>query len=145
MSQAPILVSACLLGQACRYDGGSKLHPALVAELGERALASCPEEAGGLGTPRPRAALVGGDGLALWRGEARVVDENGRDCTRAFQRGAVLALAHCLARGARSAILKERSPSCGTHEVWIEGSPRPGMGVTAALFQRAGLSAEARP
>ncbi len=144
MNEAGLLVSACLLGQACRYDGESKLDAGLAAELGERALAWCPEEAGGLGTPRQKAQLVGGDGHAVWLGSARVVDEQGRDCTRAFQRGAVLALAHCLARGGRGAVLKERSPSCGSHRVWIDGSLQSGQGVTAALFQRALLSIQAR-
>ena len=143
MSEPRLLVSACLLGRACRYDGKSKLQADLPAELGERALPYCPEEACGLGTPRPKAELVGGDGHAVWHGDARVVDEGGRDCTRDFQRGAVLALASCLARGGLGALLKERSPSCGSSEVWIEGALQPGQGVTAALFHRAGLSIDA--
>jgi len=144
MTGPRILVSACLLGKACRYDGGARLRADLKADIGERALAFCPEEAGGLGTPRPKAELVGGDGEAVWRGKARVVDELGQDCTRAFQRGAVLALATCLAQGGREAVLKERSPSCGSQRVWVEHQLKPGQGVTAALFRRAGLSIQTR-
>ena len=133
-----VLVSACLMGCSCRYDGGQKGNPALIAELGGSAFSYCPEVEGGLPTPRPRAYLVGGDGAAVWEGEAEVRDENGRDLSREFRRGAVRALAAALARGCVLAHFKDGSPSCGLSRVDIEGHKVPGLGVTAALFSRAG-------
>lgn len=137
------LVSACLLGKACRYNGKHKRDDAVLAAVGACAKGFCPEEAAGLGTPRPRAHLVGGDGEAVWQDEARVVDENGRDVTETYKRGAVLALAHALGQGRRHAVLKDGSPSCGGTKVDIDGTKQAGLGVTAALFLRAGISVEA--
>ena len=138
------LVSACLLGRSCRYDGKHKRDDAVLAAVGASAEGFCPEEAAGLGTPRPRAHLEGGDGEAVWLGRARVVDENGRDVTEAFKRGAVLALARALSKGRRHAVLKDGSPSCGGSLVDIEGTKQTGVGITAALFLRAGISVEPR-
>lgn len=129
-----LAVSACLAGVCCRYDGCSKPH-SVVQELiarGEEVVLICPEELGGLGTPRPRAALQGGDGQAVWEGAARVVDENGRDVTAEFKLGAERALEQI--EGIQRAVLKQHSPSCGCN------SPRQGGdGVTAALFKRHGI------
>lgn len=137
MKRDPVAVSACLAGICCRYDGGSKPH-SVVQELiarGEQVVLICPEELGGLGTPRPRAALEGGDGEAVWQGQARVVDEHGLDVTEAFCQGARAALAKAVAAGARQAVLKQHSPSCG-----CLSSRQGGDGVTAALFRRHGLA-----
>ncbi len=125
------LVSACLAGVNCRYDGGACSSPTVMelVRMG-RAVPVCPEQLGGLPTPRPP-ARVSGDGRAVLAGDARVTDAQGEDVTIQFLRGAaeVAALAHLL--GARDAILKRGSPSC---------DPGPaGMGVTAALLAREGL------
>ncbi len=128
-----------MLGCRCRWDGRDKLDAALVGRIGSDAVAFCPEEAAGLGTPRPRASFQGGDGEAVWSGKARVLDEHGRDVTRDFKRGAARALAAALGAGLTSAVLKEGSPSCGTGWVEVEGVRVGGVGVTAALFARAGL------
>ncbi|MCO4762672.1 MAG: DUF523 domain-containing protein [Myxococcales bacterium] len=138
------LVSACLLGQACRYDGGSKPDAAVAqraAQLRQAGLTItlvCPEELGGLGTPRPAAELRGGDGAAIWRGEAAVqrVGDDG-DVTAAFIRGAELALG---GRSVSSAILKARSPSCGAGRTHIDGQVRDGDGVFAALLRKNGVT-----
>ncbi|MCE7875098.1 DUF523 domain-containing protein [bacterium CPR1] len=132
----PLAVSACLAGVRCRYDGGSRPH-SVVQELiarGEDVVLICPEELGGLGTPRPRAALEGGDGEAVWQGQARVMDEHGKDVTEAFCQGARAAFKRAVESGARRAVLKQHSPSCGCHS-----SRQGGDGVTAALFRRHGL------
>jgi uncharacterized protein YbbK (DUF523 family) len=106
-----------------------------------RAIPFCPEEEGGLGTPRPPAEIVGGDGDDVLRGRARVVTVNGRDVTQGFLQGAYRALA--AARGAEIAVLKARSPSCGKgriHDGSFSGSLVAGDGVTAALFQNHGIT-----
>ena len=133
-------MSACLLGVECRYDGSARPHEG-VRRLGRArwVVPVCPEQLGGLPTPRPRMELHGGDGEALLEGQAWAVDEEGRDRSDALRRGAeqVLRLARLL--GAREAVLKERSPSCGVRRVHREGRLVEGCGVTSALLRRAGL------
>ena len=138
-----VLVSACLLGRACRYDGRSKAAPDLARRLaadwpGAAIVPVCPEELGGLGTPRPAAQLSGGDGEAVLKGAAKVLRVDDQlDITDAFIEGARLALE--AAPGARGAVLKARSPSCGRGLVWRDGSLVPGDGVFAALLKRRGI------
>ena len=100
-----ILVSACLLGCACRYDGQSKPNP-LAQELARRGLAVpvCPEQLGGLPTPRKPSER---------RGD-RVVMNDGRDVTAEYHRGAEETLRLARLYGCKAAVLKERSPSCGS-------------------------------
>jgi uncharacterized protein YbbK (DUF523 family) len=138
-----VLVSACLLGRACRFDGRDRLlkglGDALRAEKVE-AVGFCPEEAGGLGTPRPAARIAGGDGDAVLDGRARVVNDRGEDVTPAFLDGARQAVDQARAHGCAVAYLKERSPSCGCAQVYTEGGLAKGCGVTAALLRRAGIA-----
>jgi len=137
--QARVLVSACLLGKPCRYDGSSKPLPELRALLGDAIIVPvCPEELGGLGTPRPASELRGGTGTQVWAGLARVhrLEDDG-DVTQAFLMGARLARA--TAPEASRAILKARSPSCGCGMTHIEGQLRPGDGVFAALLRGEGV------
>lgn len=140
---AKVLVSACLLGRACRFDGKDKLvkelPDALRAERVE-AVPFCPEEAGGLGTPRPAARIHGGDGDAVLDGTARVVNDLGADVTEAFLDGARQAVAAALDHGCAVAYLKERSPSCGCAQVHTAEGVVKGSGVTAALLRRAGVA-----
>ena len=139
------LVSACLLGRACRYDGRSKAHPGVsglamrIRHGGGTIVSVCPEELGGLATPRPAAELRGGDGHAVLAGTASVrrLDRD-EDVTSAFVAGAEAALA--LAPEATHAVLKARSPSCGCGAANQDGHPRPGDGVFAALLRQRGLS-----
>lgn len=130
-----VLVSACLLGQPVRYDGQSKgIASDWLAGLGAegRALAFCPEVAGGLPTPRPPAERQG----------ERVVTASGLDVTVEFDRGAELALQLCQAQGIRFALLKEGSPSCGSGRIYdgrFEGTSMVGEGKTTALLRRHGI------
>ena len=138
----PVLVSACLLGRACRYDGRSSLDPALAAELDEGRLEPipfCPEEHGGLPTPRPAAWIEEEDAAAVIDGHSKVVDENGRDATDAFLAGARGALELCRERSIRRAFLKERSPSCGVQCTHVNGEAVAGRGTTTELLARAGI------
>jgi len=123
------LVSACLLGVECRYDGKSRLREELV-ELARKdgAVPVCPEQLGGLPTPRDPSEIVGGGGADVLDGGASVVSSGGKDVPETVLRGAreVLRLARLCA--AEKAYLKTDSPSCG-----------PGLGVTAAFLERSGV------
>jgi uncharacterized protein YbbK (DUF523 family) len=141
----PVLVSACLLGRACRYDGRENRDGALERELAGRGLDPvpfCPEEHGGLGTPRPPASIETGDAAAVLDGRARVVTDAGRDVTDGFLRGAHGALEACRAHGIARAFLKERSPSCGVRATHVSGEVAEGPGVTAELLARHGVRVE---
>jgi uncharacterized protein YbbK (DUF523 family) len=137
-----VLVSACLLGVPCRHDGRDRREEGLPERLGAGAVLvpACPEELGGLGTPRPAAEIRGGDGRAVLDGHARVVDVNGRDVTDGFLAGARRALARARETGATEAWLTERSPSCGVAATHADGALVEGPGVAAALLAREGLS-----
>lgn len=129
-----ILISACLLGACCRYDGASKAHP-LAALLAERhtLVPVCPEQLGGLPTPREPSER---------RADA-VVSRSGTDVTAQFRRGAEQALHLARLYGCKAAVLKERSPSCGSGEVYdgtFSGRLTPGDGVTAALLKANGIA-----
>ena len=135
------VVSACLLGRRCRFDGRDKLTPELAVVLeGRRVIPVCPEELGGLGTPRPACQLQGGDGAAVLDGGASVVDANGNDRRAEFIKGAQAALAEAIAGGATAAVLKDHSPSCGVGEVYRDGALLAGEGVLTALMRRHGIS-----
>ncbi|GAA2582821.1 DUF523 domain-containing protein [Actinomadura fulvescens] len=140
-----ILVSACLLGRPVRYDGAAKRVNDEIVERWRaegRLVSFCPEVSGGLPVPRPPAEIVGGDGSAVLDGTATVRTDSGDDVTGAFLRGARLALEAARGAGARIAILKEGSPSCGTIRVYdgrFAGTLVPGHGVTTALLERAGI------
>jgi len=137
----PILVSACLVGVRCRYDGQERPSPGVLRLFEEgRAVAVCPEELGGLGTPRPAAGLEGGGGADVWQGRARVVNRLGVDVTEAFQRGAREALRQARECGAKLAILKQHSPSCGVGSAGsVDGTRIPADGVAAALLRGEGI------
>ncbi len=136
----PVLVSACLLGLATRYDGGAKAEGALVeAAKGGRLVPFCPEQMGGLPTPRPKSSLRGGDGAAVLHGKAKVVSESGRDVTEHFLRGTKQAAALVKMTGARFAVLKEKSPSCGVEKVYVDEALADGCGVTTAVLKSLGV------
>jgi len=140
----PLLVSACLLGVACNHEGRGSPR-AVVDELARhyRLVPVCPEVLGGLPTPRAAAELQGGDGADVVVGNAaRVVNVEGEDVTAAYRRGAEAAVTLALAVGAERAVLKARSPSCGSSAVYDGTFSRrlvPGQGVTAAALAAAGL------
>jgi len=141
------LVSACLLGVACRYDGQSCPAPELrdLATVG-KVVTICPEVSGGLPTPRLPAeienAVAGLDGHAVLDGRTRVLRNDGVDVTAQFIKGAQATLTLARKLGIRQAILRARSPSCGAgliHDGKFAGELVPGDGVTAALLKRNGI------
>ncbi|MBN1825329.1 MAG: DUF523 domain-containing protein [Candidatus Eisenbacteria bacterium] len=134
------IVSACLAGVRCRYDGlskGREEYERLVA--GGGAIPLCPEQLGGLPTPRVPLEIVGGDGADVLDGRARVIDAEGNDRTEEMVRGAEEALRIARLVGADEAILKERSPSCGVLSIVRSGAAIRGAGVAAALLIRSGI------
>ncbi|PZG11278.1 DUF523 domain-containing protein [Nonomuraea aridisoli] len=141
-----ILVSACLMGRKVRFDGRAKTSSdACLARWREegRLVSFCPEVSGGLPVPRPAAEIEGGaGGAAVLDGEARVLTADGADVTEEFLAGARAALAAARSHGARMAVLKEGSPSCGALSVYdgtFTGRRAPGQGVTTALLERHGI------
>lgn len=138
-----ILVSACLLGVNCRYDGGnSRNENALKQQETDELIPVCPEEAGGLPTPRPAVEIVGGDGNDVLDGKAKVMTADGQDKTEQFLKGAQHALELAQSQGATSVIFKSRSPSCGCGKIYdgsFSGTLITSDGVTAALLKRHGI------
>ena len=128
-----ILISACLVGDNVKYDGGNNKNP-LISKLLEKyeLVPFCPEVEGGLPIPRHPAEQ---------RGE-QVINDIDEDVTDEFNRGADLALNICLYLKIKKAILKERSPSCGVHSIYdgtFSHKVIAGSGVTAALLKRKGI------
>lgn len=140
------MVSACLAGVACRHDGKPLEDiPGWLLDLVKtgQAVLVCPEQLGGLPSPRPQSEIQGGSGADVVDGKAKVVNENGDDVTLQFTLGAQKALQLALASGAQSAILKARSPSCGCaeiHDGTFSGNVKDGEGVMTALFRKAGIN-----
>ena len=131
-----ILVSACLLGEPCRYDGASRLDRQVLElhKAGHTLIPVCPEVLGGLDTPRAPAEL---------QPDGRVVNEEGEDVTAAYQAGAQAVLRIAKEQGCTLAVLKARSPSCGCGEVYdgtFTHTLKGGWGVTARLLLEAGVT-----
>ena len=129
----PILVSACLLGVCCRYDGQCKHYPQVEALKDRYTLIPvCPEQLGGLPTPRTPAEISGD----------RVVTAEGIDVTAQYDRGAEETLKLAQMFGCKKAILKARSPSCGCGQVYdgtFTKTLRPGSGRTAERLEKHGI------
>lgn len=130
-----ILISACLLGFDCKYNGGNnRMADAEIAALRERfeLIPVCPECCGGLPTPRTPSERLGD----------RVVSKTGADVTEQFEKGARAALGLTRHFGIKTAILKANSPSCGSGTIYdgsFTGTLVPGDGVTAELLKKHGI------
>ena len=128
-----ILVSACLLGTPCRYDGKSKPNPEVQAlEEQYELIPICPEVDGGLETPRLPCEVKGD----------RIIREDGQDFTEPFSKGAKIALMTAQQNNCKAAVLKEKSPSCGKnfrYDGSFQGKLIEGSGFTASLLQENGI------
>jgi len=134
-----VLVSACLLGYRCRYNG-EVLDKREIPEPDAAVIPVCPEELGGLPTPRPPSFFEDSHtGADILRGCGRIVTEEGKDRTAAFVEGAEKTLEIAKKTGAGKAYLKERSPSCGCFSVYVKERCVSGIGVTAALLRENGI------
>ncbi len=137
MKSIPYLISACLCGVCCRYDGGCFDHPTLRQLVKDGlAIPFCPESAGGLPTPRIPCEIISDNGTK------QVISRTGVNCTTEYTKGAKQALALCHKHGITTAILKDGSPSCGVTRIY-DGTHTdtriPGQGLTAALLAENGI------
>ncbi len=133
MAKEIILISACLLGQNCRYDGKSKpVSEVLKLKEFYDLIPICPEVIGGLKTPRIPAEIQG----------ERVVTKNNKDVTENYHNGAYWASSVCRMKNIKLAVLKEKSPSCGVHMIHdgsFSGKTIPGQGITTKKLVKQGV------
>ncbi|MDD3957298.1 MAG: DUF523 domain-containing protein [Candidatus Izemoplasmatales bacterium] len=135
MSPFPsVLISSCLLGFPTAYDGRGRLDiGTLRLQKGKILIPVCPECLGGLPTPRVPSEI---------QADGSVRDQEGKDCTKAFMKGAASVFRIALSDDVDSAILKDQSPSCGVHTIY-DGSfthtTIPGMGKTSAYLKKKGI------
>lgn len=126
-------VSACLIGENCKYSGGNNLHKALCSFLKDKQwIAVCPEVLGGLSIPRECCEIV----------EQKVISQSGRDCTREYVEGAHKALQQIQDANAQVVITQPRSPSCGCDKIYdgsFQGHLINGNGVFVQLCHQAGI------
>jgi len=138
-----IIVSACLCGINCKYDGGNNLDVRILKLLKEgKAMPVCPEQLGGQETPRAAHEIANGNGRDVLEGKARILGPKDDDVTSQFLKGAYETLKIAEAVGANIAILKARSPSCGYSQIYdgtFSGTKRTGNGVTAELLLSKGI------
>jgi uncharacterized protein YbbK (DUF523 family) len=140
MKKSGYIVSACLLGRRCRYNGEDKAHPGVMRFLrGKRFLALCPEMLAGWGAPRLPVEFHGGGAARVALGKATIRDSRGRDRTESLMRGIRKALTQARRFGASAAILKEKSPSCGVHRVYRDRRLVRGPGLFAHGLRQKGV------
>ncbi|KXL53542.1 hypothetical protein CLNEO_07680 [Anaerotignum neopropionicum] len=128
-----ILVSACLLGENCKYNGGNNFNQAVVDYIqGHIVISSCPEMLSGLGCPRECVELI--DGV--------FTTKSGKNVTAEFQKGVALAMEQVYAQKIDLAILQSRSPSCGVNQIYngtFQGALMQGEGLFAKTLKDAGI------
>ena len=140
MKKPPIIVSACLLGERCRYNGEDKAHPGVIRFLrGKKYLAVCPEKLAGWGVPRPAVEFHGGGAKRVAEGRARIKDSRCRDRTASLMKGVTKALRRALSLRVSRAILKEKSPSCGVGRVYRDGRLARGEGIFTYWLRQSGV------
>ena len=133
-------VSACLVGLNTRYDGNNSLDPFAHRLFCEgEAVPFCPEQLGGLGTPRLRAEIVEGSGEDVLDGRSAVLLEDGTDVTKQYLQGAREVVKAARALKMKRFYLKSKSPSCGAGIIYIKGKLVEGNGVCAAALRREGI------
>lgn len=142
-----VLVSACLLGLNTRYDGKSKKSETLIQYLTENEIQFfplCPEQLGGLCTPRPACEIESGfNATDVINGKAKILTNDGEDMTDSFLKGANLVLDFCKRFEITHAILQEKSPSCGYSRVYdgtFTGILKEGSGILTQLLKDNGIT-----
>jgi len=142
LQRQPILVSACLLGLPTRYDGKTKRSQDVIDYLQREQLLPipiCPEQLAGMKTPRDKTFFRCGDGHDVLAGKGEVISSKDRPMNETFCRGAQLVLQIAHLSNCRHALLKERSPSCGVHQIYRGSELVNGAGVTTAMLTNEGI------
>lgn len=131
-----ILVSACLLGLRCCYNGCDNTDQS-VLDMREKyiLIPACPEQLGGLQTPRPPSFFIKGDGSQTIEGIDNLINDQNENVSSQFRNGAEETLKICQLFNIKTAILKEKSPSCGTHQIYLKEKLTKGIGVTATILK----------
>lgn len=131
-----ILVSACLLGLRCCYNGCDNTDQS-VLDMREKyiLIPACPEQLAGLQTPRPPSFFIKGDGSQTIEGIDNLINDQNENVSSQFRNGAEETLKICQLFNIKTAILKEKSPSCGTHQIYLKEKLTKGMGVTATILK----------
>ncbi|MEA4925819.1 MAG: DUF523 domain-containing protein [Syntrophomonadaceae bacterium] len=137
------LISACLCGINCKHNGGNNLNPYFLDLLRRGELIPvCPEQLGGLSTPRIACEITGGTGADLLKGHALALTRDGKNVTAGLLKGARETLSIAVNAGIEEAIMKSRSPSCGNGFIYdgtFTGKLIDGEGVTTALLKQNGI------
>jgi len=138
-----IVVSACLAGISCRFDGNAKPCEEVINLVKQKkAVPACPECMAGLKLPRPPAEICGGDGRDVLTGRAEVYNKDKVCVTEDFIKGAEKFVAFVKKHNAPYVMLKSKSPSCGVSTIYdgsFSGSLRKGCGVACALLEQSGI------
>ena len=143
----PKIVSGCLVGIDCRFDGKNRISTDLIEDFKRGELIPlCPEQLGGLPTPRPPSRIVNGNGYDVLDGRTRVVNQKGDDVTENFIKGATEVLKITKILDVEEAVLESKSPSCGCGRIYdeISGELVESEGVLTALLKRNGVRAAPR-
>ena len=138
-----ILVSACLVGINCKYNGENNKNDKVIDYLKDKQfIIVCPEQLGGMSTPRDPSEIIRLDGEAVIKGQTSVISNKRLDVTNKFKIGAEEALKIANMYNCKEAILKEGSPSCGSNYIYdgtFTGQKIDGVGVTTALLRSNGI------
>jgi len=137
------VISACLLGINCRYNGKGKFSEQAKKEFEKNeCILLCPELLASLGVPRQPCEIVGGDGFDVLDGKAKIIDCDGKDVTKEYLSGAKKAVDIAVKSGVQEAILKSGSPTCGGGTIYdgsFLGKKTPGYGIFAAMLKKNGI------
>ena len=138
-----ILVSACLIGINCKYNGDNNKNESVIEYLkGKQYVIACPEQLGGMSTPREPSEIIKLDGHAVINGKTSVMNNQRLDVTSKFLKGAEETLKISKIYNCKKAILKEGSPSCGSNYIYdgtFCGNKVAGVGVTTAILRKNGI------
>jgi len=135
-----IIISACLIGMNCRYDGGNCIDETILSFISKsKYIPLCPEQLGGLSTPRLPSYIVTGSGEDVLSGKSEVLNSSGEDVTEQFIRGARATVEIARRLKIDAAIMKEYSPSCGVSFIRRSCADIEGMGVTSSLLLSEGI------
>jgi len=139
ISKIEYVVSACLAGVPCRWNGKAKTNQKILdLFVSGKAIAICPEVMVGLGIPRPACEIIGGEGSDVLFGKAKILDKSGRDHTKLFVKGARMAWLSIKKHNIKKAILKSGSPSCGCNFIPFgdfSGRRKKGKGVFTVILR----------